>query len=118
MGAVEDRLGETVQGISHRLQKLSVKGYLQVEDAQAGRQRGESRKTKRINVTFLPQAEAVLEELRAAESEAAELRFSGFTQEEREIYEKLTKKMDYNMQKLLSNYGSIISFGRGENVEM
>ncbi len=113
-----DRLGETVQGISHRLQKLSVKGYLQVEDAQAGRQRGESRKTKRINVTFLPQAEAVLEELRAAESEAAELRFSGFTQEEREIYEKLTKKMDYNMQKLLSNYGSIISFGRGENVEM
>ena len=52
-----------------------------------------------------------MQELRQAESEEAELRFSGFTDEERELYQKLTDKMNYNMQKILSNYGSIVSDG-------
>jgi len=104
-----DRLGETSQGISRRLQKLSAKGYLQTEDARPGRGRGESRKTKRIHIIFLQEADPVLQELKAAEAEHAELRFSGFTEEEREQYLKLSEKMNYNMQKLLSNYGSIIS---------
>lgn len=106
-----DRLGDTPQGISRRLQKLTAKGYLKAEDAMPGRQRGESRKTKRIKVTLLPDADLILRELKQAEAEDAELRFSGFTEEEREIYRKLAQKMSYNMQRLLSNYGSIISSG-------
>lgn len=106
-----DRLGETSQGISRRLQKLAAKGYLETEEAKPGRRRGESRKTKRMKITFLPEAEPILQELRQAESEEAELRFSGFTDEERELYQKLTDKMNYNMQKILSNYGSIVSDG-------
>ncbi len=106
-----DRLGDTPQGISRRLQKLTAKGYLKAEDAMPGRQRGESRKTKRIKVTLLPDADMILRELKQAEAEDAELRFSGFTEEEREIYRKLARKMSYNMQRLLSNYGSIISSG-------
>ena len=106
-----DRLGDTPQGISRRLQNLTAKGYLKAEDAMPGRQRGESRKTKRIKVTLLPDADLILRELKQAEAEDAELRFSGFTEEEREIYRKLARKMSYNMQRLLSNYGSIISSG-------
>lgn len=106
-----DRLGETSQGISRRLQKLAAKGYLETEEAKPGRRRGESRKTKRMKITFLPEAEPILQELRQAESEEAELRFSGFSDEERELYQKLTDKMNYNMQKILSNYGSIVSAG-------
>ena len=64
-----------------------------------------------MKITFLPEAEPILQELRQAESEEAELRFSGFTDEERELYQKLTDKMNYNMQKILSNYGSIVSDG-------
>lgn len=106
-----DRMGETSQGISRRLQKLEAKGCLKVEEALPGRQRGESRKRKRLQITFLPAAEPILQELKQAEREAAELRFAGFTEEEKEIYRRLTRKMDYNMQKLLSNYGSILSGG-------
>ncbi len=106
-----DRLGETSQGISRRLQKLAAKGYLETEEAKPGRRRGESRKTKRIKITFLPEAEQVLQELRQAESEEAELRFLGFTDEERELYQNLTEKMNHNMRKILSNYGSIVSDG-------
>lgn len=104
-----DRLGETSQGITHRLQKLAARGYLQTEEALPGRQRGNSRKIKRMRITFLPDAEAILEELRQAEAEDMELRLSGFTEEEKETYRRLTRKIDYNMQRVLSNYGSILS---------
>ncbi len=104
-----DRLGDTPQGISKRIQKLTAKGYLKCEEAMPGRQRGESRKTKRISVVFLPEADPAIQELKQAEAEDAELRFSGFTDEEREIYRELSRRMNYNMQKILSNYGSIIS---------
>lgn len=106
-----DRLGESSQGIARRLQKLAARGYLQTEEALPGRQRGDSRKTKRIRITFLPAAEPILQELKQAEVEDMELRFSGFTEEEKEVYRKLTRKIDYNMQRVLSNYGSIISSG-------
>ncbi len=106
-----DRLGETPQGISHRLQKLAAKGYLETEEAKPGRRRGESRKTKRIKIAFLPEAEPVLAELKQAEAEDAELRFLGFTEYEREIYQELTEKMNHNMRRILSNYGSIVSPG-------
>ncbi len=106
-----DRLGETPQGISHRLQKLAAKGYLETEEAKPGRRRGESRKTKRIKIAFLPESEPVLAELRQAEAEDAELRFLGFTEYEREIYQELTEKMNHNMRRILSNYGSIVSPG-------
>lgn len=106
-----DRLGESTQGIARRLQKLAARGYLQTEEALPGRQRGDSRKTKRIRITFLPAAEPILQELKQAETEDMELRFSGFTEEEKEVYRKLTRKIDYNMQRVLSNYGSIISSG-------
>lgn len=105
------RLGETPQGISHRLQKLAAKGYLETEEAKPGRRRGESRKTKRIKIAFLPESEPVLAELRQAEAEDAELRFLGFTEYEREIYQELTEKMNHNMRRILSNYGSIVSPG-------
>lgn len=104
-----DRLEETSQGISRRLQRLAAKGYLKTEEALPGRKQGESRKTKRMRIDFLPEAEPILQEIRAAQSEDMELRLSGFTEEERELYRKLTKKMNYNMQKILSNYGSILS---------
>ena len=104
-----DRLGETPQGISHRLQKLAAKGYLKTEDAKPGRKQGESRRTKRIQVAFLPEAEPLLAEIKLAQAEDMEVRFGGFTSEERELYQKLSKKMSYNMQKILYNYGSIIS---------
>lgn len=104
-----DRLGETAQGISLRLQKLTVKGYLKTEEALPRRKQGESRKTKRMQISFLPEAEPILEEIRLAQAEDTELRFEGFTEEERAVYEKLTKKMNYNMQKILSNYGSFLS---------
>ena len=104
-----DRLGETPQGISHSLQKLAAKGYLKTEDAKPGRKQGESRRTKRIQVAFLPEAEPLLAEIKLAQAEDMEVRFGGFTSEERELYQKLSKKMSYNMQKILYNYGSIIS---------
>ena len=50
-------------------------------------------------------------ELRQAEAEDAELRFLGFTEYEREIYQELTEKMNHNMRRILSNYGSIVSPG-------
>lgn len=104
-----DRLGETPQGISRSLQKLSAKGYLKTEDAKPGRKQGESRRTKRIQVEFLPEAEPLLAEIKLAQAEDMEVRFDGFTSEERELYQKLSKKMRYNVQKILYNYGSIIS---------
>ena len=70
-----------------------------------------SRKTKRIKIAFLPESEPVLAELRQAEAEDAELRFLGFTEYEREIYQELTEKMNHNMRRILSNYGSIVSPG-------
>lgn len=104
-----DRLGDTSQGISHRLQRLAAKGYLKTAEALPSRKQGESRKTKRMQVDFLPEAEPILQEIKLAQSEDMELRFAGFTENERELYQKLTKKMHYNMQKILSNYGSIVS---------
>lgn len=106
-----DRLRETSQGISHRLQKLAGRGYLKLTDAMPSRKQGESRKTKRVQIDFLPEVQPVLQEIRLAQAEDEELRFAGFTDEERETYRKLEKKMNYNMQKILYNYGSVISFG-------
>lgn len=104
-----DRLGDTPQGISHGLQRLAAKGFLKTAEALPSRKQGETRKTKRIQVDFLPEAETILQEIRLAQSEDMELRFAGFTESERELYQKLTKKMNYNMQRILSNYGSIVS---------
>lgn len=106
-----DRLRETSQGTSHRLQKLAGRGYLKLTDAMPSRKQGESRKTKRVQIDFLPEVQPVLQEIRLAQAEDEELRFAGFTDEERETYRKLEKKMNYNMQKILYNYGSVISFG-------
>lgn len=109
-----DRLRETSQGISHRLQKLAAKGYLEFSDARPSRKQGDSRKTKRVQIDFTPEAEEILQEILQAQAEDAELRFAGFTEEERALYRKLSEKMDYNVRKILYNYGSMISFDEGE----
>lgn len=81
------------------LQKLSGRGLIQMEESPEG---GEVLGgTKRLHVTILPAAQSLLKDAEEALGDYDQVRFNGFTQEERERYAALSEKIQGNMRRVL-----------------
>lgn len=80
------------QSLSLRLQRLSAKGFLKIEN---------HRSTKQFNILFLPASAPILEEIDAAQSQYDQVRFAGFTEDELIQYAYFTEKIKQNIQKQL-----------------
>lgn len=80
------------QSLSLRLQRLSAKGLLKIEN---------HRSTKQFNILFLPASAPILEEIDAAQSQYDQVRFAGFTEDELIQYAYFTEKIKQNIQKQL-----------------
>ena len=115
-----DFAGITRTNLTSGLQRLTMKGFLKVEevkepkpskkDKTTGKNKtktAEMTETKRkerggrITVTILPAADAVMKELEMAQRDYDAARFSGFTEEELIKYAELSEKIKENTKNIL-----------------
>lgn len=101
--------------LARNLQKLSAKGFIQVEDVRHrkksdsldGKREEEWRTAERrlsqkqIRVHLLPEADPVLADLDQIEGDYDKVRFTGLSQEEIKQYQRLNGKMKENIQRVL-----------------
>ena len=115
-----DFAGITRTNLTSGLQRLTMKGFLKVEevkepkpskkDKTTGKNKtkttemGETKRKERggrIAVTILPAADAVMKELEMAQRDYDEARFAGFTEEELIRYADLSEKIKENARRIL-----------------
>ena len=81
------------------LQRLSARDLLRVEET---REKGEAPgASRRLHITLLPAAQAVLEDGADAVADYDRARFSGFSSEERRLYAVLSARIQKNMEQSL-----------------
>ena len=78
------------------LKKLESRKLISISDT-----KDPETKEKQLELTFLPEAEIVLEELSQAEQECERARLAGFSPEELEEYRRLSEKIKCNIQNVL-----------------
>ena len=84
--------------ITIALQKLSLKGLLKVSDV-----KNEKTTDKTLKIILLPEAEGILNDLEQAKRDYEDVCYQGFHEEERILYEQLTKKRKENILNILSS---------------
>ena len=96
------------RALSLTLQKLSAKGYIQVEERRPPREAGgdnpylsRAQGAKELSISLLPAAQPVLRELETVQEEYDQTRFAGFTQEELSLYARLSEKIQENLRRVL-----------------
>ena len=96
------------RALSLTLQKLSAKGYIQVEERRPPREAGgdnpylsRTQGAKELSISLLPAAQPVLRELETVQEEYDQTRFAGFTQEELSLYARLSEKIQENLRRVL-----------------
>lgn len=118
-----DFAGITRTNLTSGLQRLTMKGFLKVEevkepkpskkDKTTGKNKmkaAEMAETKRkerggrIAVTILPAADAVMKELEMAQRDYDAARFAGFTEEELIKYAELSEKIKENTKNILARF--------------
>lgn len=87
-----DFIGMGSRSLTIVLQKLFQKKMVQVT---------KKRGRELLQIKFLPESAAILEELSGVQEKYDQARFTGFTQEERKQYERLSERMKQNIQKIL-----------------
>lgn len=87
-----DFIGMGYRSLTIVLQKLFQKKMVQVT---------KKRGRELLQIKFLPESAAILEELSGVQEKYDQARFTGFTQEERKQYERLSERMKQNIQKIL-----------------
>lgn len=83
-------------GLTLALQRLSGKGLIKIEETRAA-----DLAEKRLSISFTSEAEPVLADLNAAQSDYEKARFSGFSGEELAQYHALSGKIKRNIQDVL-----------------
>ena len=112
-----DFAGITRTNLTSGLQRLTMKGFLKVEevkepkpskkDKTTGKNKmkaaemAETKRGGRIAVTILPAADAVMKELEMAQRDYDAARFAGFTEEELIKYAELSEKIKENTKNIL-----------------
>ena len=115
-----DFAGITRTNLTSGLQRLTMKGFLKVEEVKEPKpskkdkttgkikmKAAEMAETKRkerggrIAVTILPAADAVMKELEMAQRDYDAARFAGFTEEELIKYAELSEKIKENTKNIL-----------------
>ena len=87
-----DFIGMGSRSLTIVLQKLFQKKMVQVT---------KKRGRELLQIKFLPESAAILEELSGVQEKYDQARFTGFTEEERKQYERLSERMKQNIQKIL-----------------
>ncbi len=101
-----DLVGISRGSLNRALQHLVFKGYIQVEDVKAKTEiphaEGmEYHTVKQLNVTLLPDAAPLLDEIAEVEKHFSQRVFAGFSQEEQELYRAMTNRLNENIQRIL-----------------
>ena len=94
--ALADFMGMSRSALSMNLQKLTLRGLISAEDI-----RPDAAAKRQFQVTLLPAAHPVLEDLREARRNYAEARLTGFTPAETEQYAALSDKARENTRRAL-----------------
>ena len=92
-----DFAGVSRSGLSILLQRLGTRGLVSVAEAKAAA----GGREKQLNVTFLPEAEPVLAELKYVYEDFQEARLSGLNAGERARYRELTCRIQDNIREIL-----------------
>ena len=77
--------------VSKALQRLEKKKLIEIR----------AKKRNMLNLTLLPDADAILNDLETAHTDFNATRFKDFTKEEQELYLSLSNRMDENIQEAL-----------------
>ncbi len=94
--ALADFMGMPRSALSMNLQKLTLRGLISAEEI-----RPDAAAKRKFQVTLLPAAHPVLEDLREARRNYAEVRLTGFTPAETEQYAALSDKARENTRRAL-----------------
>ncbi|MCD8232708.1 MAG: glycosyltransferase [Clostridiales bacterium] len=102
---IADFTGISRSTVNRSLQKLSSREYIKITDVHVkGTRKNKEAKAsngRKIHVVFLPSCENILGEISDALKSMDAVRFEGFTQEERDVYDRVLKKMKENMMRAL-----------------
>lgn len=101
-----DLVGISRSSLSFSLQRLGSKDYIQVEEVKnekaAPHAEGmESRTVKQLQVTILPQAQPLLDEIVLVENRYRQSIFNGFSPEEQRLYRSMNERITENIQHIL-----------------
>ena len=86
-------------GLSMLLNRLEGKGLISVTELRGAK--GERGRESRLEITFPPSASAVLEDVANIWEDFTSARFSGFSPEERELYERFAGRVQENIRGIL-----------------
>ena len=86
-------------GLSMLLNRLEGKGLISVTDLRGAK--GKRGRESRLEITFPPSASAVLEDVANIWEDFTSARFSGFSPEERELYERFAGRVQENIRGIL-----------------
>ena len=93
-----DLMGISRAGLSVSLQRLSARGFLQLEEIKG--EKGKA-KERQILLSLLPEAAGVIEECRFATADYKLARVEGFSPEEIQLWEEFQNRVKRNTQKIL-----------------
>lgn len=94
-----DFAGLSRGGLSMLLNRLEGKGLISVTELRGSK--GKRGRESRLEITFPPSDNAVLEDLANAWEDFTSTRLSGFSPEERELYERLAGQVQENIRGIL-----------------
>ena len=94
-----DFAGVNRVGLILPLQKLALRGLIQVDGSVEGED--DSGKGKRLRVSLLPAAQPILDDIAQGLEDYDQARFAGFSREELERYSDLSGKIQENMRRVL-----------------
>ncbi len=86
-------------GLSMLLNRLEGKGLISVTELRGAK--GKRGRESRLEITFPPSASAVLEDVANIWEDFTSARFSGFSPEERELYERFAGRVQENIRGIL-----------------
>lgn len=86
-------------GLSMLLNRLEGKGLISVTELRGAK--GKRGRESRLEITFPPSANAVLEDVANIWEDFTSARFSGFSPEERELYERFVGRIQENIRGIL-----------------
>ena len=86
-------------GLSMLLNRLEGKGLISVTELRGAK--GKRGRESRLEITFPPSANAVLEDVANIWEDFTSARFSGFSPEERELYERFAGRVQENIRGIL-----------------
>ena len=86
-------------GLSMLLNRLEGKGLISVTELRGAK--GKRGRESRLEITFPPSASAVLEDVANIWEDFTSARFSGFSPEERELYERFVGRIQENIRGIL-----------------